>query len=136
MARTTYLKLEPEVLSEHQEQVDLMKLVGLHESRYPELALLFAIPNGGWRYAATAAKLKAEGVKAGVPDLHLPVARGSWFGLWIELKRTKGGQVRQTQQEWHDSLMGEGHVVRVCKGAEEAWKTILWYLALEPTEVA
>lgn len=136
MARTTYLKLEPEVLSEHQEQVDLMKLVRQHESRYPELELLYAIPNGGWRNVKTAAKLKAEGVRPGVPDLHLPVARGTWIGLWIELKRTKGGAVRATQQEWHDSLMMEGHLVRVCKGADEAWKTLLWYLALEPTEVS
>ena len=55
-------------------------------ARYPELELLYHIPNGGKRDACTAVNLKRQGVKAGVPDLHLPVARGGYHGLYIELK--------------------------------------------------
>lgn len=47
---------------------------------------MFAIPNGGKRDKITAANLKAEGVKAGTSDIFLPVARGRWHGLFIELK--------------------------------------------------
>ena len=60
-------------MSEHDEQVLIFKWARLSEGRWPELALLFAIPNGGHRHKAVAAKLKAEGVRAGVPD------RGRWI---------------------------------------------------------
>ena len=49
---------------------------------------IFAIPNGSQRSRTTGAKLKAEGVSAGVPDLFIPA-----FSLWIEMKRAEGGSV-------------------------------------------
>lgn len=54
--------------SEHAESVQLMQLVRLHENKHPELRWLFAVPNGGHRNKVAASKLKAEGVKPGVPD--------------------------------------------------------------------
>jgi len=75
--------------SESNEQIALFQWVSYQLKRYPELELLYHIPNGGHRYATTAKRLKAEGVKAGVPDLCLPVARGGYYGLYIEMKAGK-----------------------------------------------
>jgi hypothetical protein len=80
---------------------------------------IFAIPNGGARTITTAAKLKVEGVSAGVPDLYVP----EWK-LWIEMKRTKGGVVDKAQKDWHDYLTAIGDVVIVCRGADEAKRMI------------
>ena len=62
-------------MSEHQEQKALIQWARLNQQRFPELDLLFAIPNGGLRNIRVARKLKSEGVKPGVSDLFLPVAR-------------------------------------------------------------
>jgi hypothetical protein len=74
---------------EHQTQCALFTWAQSMQSQYPELALLHAIPNGGQRNAIVGAKLKREGVKRGIPDVHLPVARGPYVGLWIEHKAGK-----------------------------------------------
>ena len=73
-------------MSEEQEQVALFKWAKLQENVYPALRLLYHIPNGGKRDKVTAARLKAAGVKAGVPDICLPVPAGGCNGLYIEMK--------------------------------------------------
>lgn len=78
-------------------------------ARYPELELLYHIPNGGKRDARTAANLKRQGVKAGVPDLHLPVARGGYNGLYIELK-VGSNKPTQLQKKWLSSLNKQGYL--------------------------
>ena len=117
---------------EHDEQVALMRWANVAKGRTPELGLLFAIPNGGKRNVVTAKKLKAEGVKAGVPDLCLPVARGGYHSLYIELKAGRGS-VSDAQSAWHVRLREEGHAVRVAYGWEAARDAILRYLAGEIT---
>lgn len=84
-------------------------------ARYPELELLYHIPNGGKRDARTAANLKRQGVKAGVPDLHLPVARGGYNGLYIELK-VGSNKPTQLQKKWLSSLNKQGYLAVVCYG--------------------
>jgi hypothetical protein len=96
---------------------------------WPELELLHAIPNGGFRSKRTAALLKRTGVKSGVPDLSLPVARGGFHGLYIEMKRTDGGRVSQEQKAWHIALRAQGYMVVVCCGHEQAIAVIRDYLA-------
>lgn len=112
---------------EHIEQCALFHWAGYQAKARPELALMFAIPNGGHRHPATAAKLKAEGVKAGVPDICLPVARGEYHGLWIELK---AGRNKPTppQVQWHMRLSQQGYRVAVCYGWEAAREVIEEYL--------
>jgi len=78
-----------------------------------------AIPNGGWRNAATAGKLKAEGVSRGVPDLFIP----EWK-LWIEMKRITGGRVSPEQQGWKSYLEQCGYVVFICAGMEQARREV------------
>ena len=115
-------------MSESAEQQALFTWAGLASAAVPELRLLHAIPNGGLRTKATAARLKKEGLKPGVPDLMLPVARHGWHGLYIELKYGKG-RVSDTQKFWHDELTSQRYAVFVCVGWEAAKKTILAYLS-------
>ena len=114
---------------EHFEQKALFDWARWESRKVPELALLFAIPNGGKRSKAVAGKLKAEGVKAGVPDICLPVACGKYHGLFIELK-AEGGRATDTQMEWIYRLRGHGYCANVCFGWEEAKRIIESYLRL------
>ena len=121
--------------TEHEEQVALMEMLEYRKGRYPELGLLFAIPNGGARHVAVAKKLKAEGVKPGVPDLCLPVARSGYHGLYVEMKRVKGGVVSLEQAAWHEALLAQGYHVEVCKGALHAVAVILNYLRMDMVDM-
>lgn len=95
--------------------------------KYPEMDLLFHIPNGGRRDQREAQHFKRLGVKAGVSDLFLPVPRGSYHGLWIEMK-TPGGKVSQAQKEWLEAMQEQGYAGFVCYGADEACDVIEDYL--------
>lgn len=103
----------------------------------PELRNLFAIPNGGSRgdsvksRVITGARLKAEGVKAGVPDIYLAVARNGYHGLYIELKRVKGGRLEDDQIRWLNSLNAQGYRAVVCFGWNDARDVICRYLGVE-----
>ena len=88
---------------------------------------MFAIPNGGHRHKAVAVRMKAEGVKPGVPDICLPVPRGPWHGLYIELK-TEGGSVSRAQRRWLTLLTALGYRAEVCRGWQQAQAVIEDYL--------
>lgn len=115
-------------MTEHEEQVALMRLVEMHKGRWPELGMLYAVPNGGNRNIVTARRLKAEGVKPGVPDLCLPVPRGGYHGLYIELKRQKRGKIQPEQVAWLQALNEQGYRAEICLGAAEAWEVIADYM--------
>ena len=114
--------------TEQQEQIAVFKWAELNSGKHPELALLFHIPNGGKRGAKEAAIFKAAGVKRGVPDLCLPVARKGYHGLYIEMKRKKGGYAQPTQIRWARDLERQGYAVALCHGWEEAAKVLEEYL--------
>ena len=118
----------PTVPLEDAEQRVIFQWAVMETAARPELGLLYAIPNGGKRAIKTAIALKAQGVKAGVPDMCLPVAREGYHGLYIELKRQKGGTVSETQKSWITALAGQGYKAVVCRGAEDAIGTIKNYL--------
>jgi hypothetical protein len=75
-----------------------------------------------------ATKQKAAGAKRGIPDLFLPVPIDSYHGLYIELKRVKGGSLSPEQKIWASLLRQQGYMVAVCKGATEAKEIIEKYL--------
>ncbi|OUO92586.1 hypothetical protein B5F39_10525 [Cloacibacillus sp. An23] len=102
--------------SEHEEQC---AFVSSFRKAFPGVRII-AVPNGGWRDIRTAARLKAEGVCRGVPDLFIP----EW-GLWIEMKRQKGGAVSDAQKDWLEYLDGIGYGAVVCCGAAEAMNAVL-----------
>ena len=114
--------------TEGEEQARLFSWCRMQSRQHPELELLFHIPNGGSRNKAEAGRFKAEGVKAGVPDLLLPVPRGGYHGLFIELKRLDGGRLRTEQKAWLDRLRAQGYRTAVCRGWEEASEALLEYL--------
>lgn len=112
---------------ESNEQQALFTWVEYNKKNIPELNLLYHIPNGGKRNVREAARLKQEGVKAGVPDIHLPIARYTYLGLWVEMKAPKG-KLSGSQKRWKDKLEAYGHKVIVCYTWEQAKDAILDYL--------
>ena len=127
--------------SEHDIQSAFFSWVQLYTTRYPELSLMFAIPNGGKRdkrrdekgrwFSPTALKLKREGVKPGIPDVFLPCARGGFHGLFIEIK-APDGRVSPEQANIHKLLREEGYAVIVCYSLESAITLLIWYLMDHP----
>lgn len=114
---------------EHTEQVNLIKWWSLvHKQFGISEHLLFAIPNGGQRNIIVASKLKAEGVRPGVPDLFLAVPKKDYHGLFIEMKKPKGGRVSDSQKEMIDDLNQLNYLSVVCKGRNEAKAAIEQYL--------
>lgn len=75
--------------NESEEQRSLFVWATIAAGKYPALNLLFHIPNEGKRSPWTGARMRSEGLKSGVPDLCLPVARSGYHGLYIELKAGK-----------------------------------------------
>ena len=116
--------------TESEEQQALFQWAGLMQGRHPELALMYHIPNEGKRSAAQGARLRAEGLRKGVPDICLPVARGGFAGLYIELKRTKGGKTTPEQEQWISALSEAGHCAVRCDGWQAATVVIAEYLSL------
>lgn len=112
---------------EDEEQTALFQWAELQSGKYPELRLLFHIPNGGKRNAREAARFKKMGVKSGVPDLFLPVAKKGFHGLWIEMK-SKKGRLSENQIAFLKELDKQSYKTAVCYGWEEAAQTLTNYL--------
>ena len=119
--------------TEAQEQTTLFQWAKLMEKKWPELQLLHAIPNGGSRNPIEARHLKEQGVKAGIPDIFLPCPKDVFHGLYIEMKRKKGGRVSEAQREMIMSLKAMGYRVEVCEGWEKAKTVIVEYMSHERT---
>lgn len=129
--------------SEHYEQVILFRWAEIEarSSRFPQIEVggrkmsvldfMHAVPNGGKRSKKTAADLKLEGVRSGVPDISLPYPTSRHHGLYIEMKRKKGGKLSESQRKWLEYLNKAGYLAVVCKGEEQARYTIIKYIAEE-----
>ena len=116
---------------EEEEQKALINYCNYMASKYSGLDLIYAIPNGGSRNSIEARNLKLTGVKAGVPDLFLPVARKGKHGLYIEMKRREGGRLSNNQKWWLEKLSKQGYETAVCKGLDEAISVIELYYSDE-----
>lgn len=116
-------------MSEHLHQKALFEWAWRMLPQHPDLAMMYAIPNGGQRTKATAGKLRAEGVKAGVPDIHLAVPRGPFHGLYIEMKYGDN-KLTKDQERWLSALQVRGYCISVCYDWQEAAKAVLKYLEL------
>lgn len=112
-------------MREAQEQQALFQWAAYQKGK--EYQLLYHIPNGGKRDVITAVRLKAEGVKAGVPDLFLPVARKHYHGFYIELKAGKN-KPTYNQIIWLRDLAEQGYKCAVCYGWQQAAEEIKKYL--------
>lgn len=131
------------VPTENEEQAHLFREAALHVDQYPELALIFSIPNGSYKSGSAQRIFKATGLKRGVPDLMLPCHRpranpaaattdkhplATYAGLFLEIKRTRGGVVSPEQAGWIANLEAQGYRACVCYGWEAAWDLIVRYL--------
>jgi hypothetical protein len=115
--------------SEDGEQLALFQWIAL--SGIPELRWLHHSPNGGSRNKREGAKFKAMGVRRGYPDLSLNLPCRQYHGLFIELKKLKGGVTSNEQDKWLSYLNSVGYYATVCKGWLEAKSCLEWYLKLE-----
>lgn len=113
--------------TEHEHQKAVVQWAERMSGLVPELRLLHAIPNGGKRHMFTARRMKAEGVKSGVPDLFLPIARAGRHGLYIEMKAHRGS-VTPEQREWIAALRDQGYRAEVARGFEAAINIIEDYV--------
>lgn len=115
---------------EHAEQVhvvykwdhELCKQYGL-----PTIALL-AIPNSGKRSQALGQYMKAEGLRAGAPDLLLMVPRNGYHCLAVEMKRESSGVQSVEQINYEQYLNAAGYSYQLCRGADAAIACIKEYL--------
>lgn len=98
--------------------------------QYPCLEWMHHIGNGGYRSAREAQGLKHQGVKAGVLDLHLPVARGGFHGLMVELKRPGGKCLPPSKEQaaYIAFLTEQGYCARITNSFDECKSIILEYL--------
>ncbi|RGH67508.1 VRR-NUC domain-containing protein [Ruminococcus sp. AM31-15AC] len=94
---------------------------------YPELKLLFHIPNERHCDPREGKRLKLMGVKSGVPDLFLPVARGKNKGLFIELK-AENGKPSDNQMWWFAELGKQNYLAAICYGWKQAADMLMHYL--------
>lgn len=124
-------------MTEHAEQVAIFQWARMCAGRYPELAFMFAIPNGaklpymknsnGQRYSPQAIKLLSEGLLPGVSDIFLPAARGGWHGLFIELKHGTN-TLSDKQQAFAEAMLSFGYLAVAAWEADQAIETIENYL--------
>lgn len=114
---------------EASEQMLLIQWCNLNKHIYKGLEMIFHIPNGGTRNKIEASNLKKQGVRAGVPDLFLPVPKGNYNGLFIELKYGKN-KATENQKEWIYKLNNQGYLAVICNGFDEAKNIIEKYLTL------
>lgn len=127
MSKKAEIQSMPEP-TEDVEQICLFRWAAYNKGRWPELDLMIHIPNGGKRSKAEAARFKEMGVRAGVSDVFLPVARSGCHGLWIEMKRLYSGRPTHDQLEWIEDMIKQGYEATVCHGWEQAVKVIERYM--------
>lgn len=114
--------------SEHQIQAAVIQWwAAAHKSFNLPKFSLFAIPNGGARDTITGARLKAEGVRPGSPDLMLAVRRDPCAGLFIEMK-IHPNKLTDNQQKFQNYLIDAGYSACSCWTAEDAIQMISCYI--------
>lgn len=113
---------------EDSEQAAVIQWAALNQTRHPALKWLHHIPNGGKRNPTEAARLKMQGVKAGVSDLFLPAAVGGYHGFYLEMKYGEN-KPTERQLEFMQDMNAQGYCCRVAYGAEQAVLYLQQYLA-------
>lgn len=113
--------------SEHQSQAAVVEWATAARAMYPALRLLYSPTNGTHRNFRQTAKLKAEGMRNGVADLVLPVARCGFHQLFIEMKKRKGVQSDE-QKEFERLVTAEGNAYWLARSSDEAIEVLERYL--------
>ena len=126
------MRVENYVPSESEEQKTVFAWARFMETKEPRLELMYHTPNGGYRAPGTAARMKEEGVKAGVPDICLPVPACGFHGLYIEMKKRdhSNGPSRE-QSRYISMLRDQGNRVEIAYGCDAAIDIICEYLDIK-----
>jgi hypothetical protein len=140
MTAEQYRQQQAAGTSEEEIHRAVVQWANLHTGEYPELHLLFHPANGGARPYGSAGKMKAKGVRAGVPDLLLPANQMvrtpddpvlqfvRVVGLALELK-SMSGRLRPSQKWWLYRLRENGWAVDVAYSFEGATNVLESYLS-------
>lgn len=113
---------------EEDEQIALFDWADRMLHRYPELGWMFAVNNGLRLRPATALRARRAGTRKGVADVCLPAPRRGFHGLWIEMKRLRGGRLEPEQRAFGEAMLRQGYLFKVCNGWEQARMEIEAYL--------
>lgn len=115
---------------ESTEQKKVFAWIRANQIKYPKLQLAYGTLNGVRLTPRLRGEMKAQGNRVGVPDIVLPAKSftGAFPGLYIELKRVKGGRVSKEQLEYMGLLLDQGYLAQVCLGHEAAIYVIRVYL--------
>lgn len=122
------MKKAPLIPTEQEEQEALIRWCDNHPDR--RISLIYSHLNGLRASIGAVMKAKKAGARKGIPDLFLPVPYGQYHGLYIEMKRIKGGKLYPEQKEWLKDLSDLGYMAVICKGHEESIAVILEYLKI------
>lgn len=114
--------------TEGEEQATLFSWARMYENKYPQLKWMFHIPNEGKRSRTTGGRMRSEGMKSGVADIFLPAPSGEYHGLFIELKRLRGGKRTEKQEEFIAAMNSAGYCACFCVGWMAAAEVIVGYL--------
>ena len=117
-------------MSEHDEQATFFAILERNEKQFPFLKWVFAIPNGGHRHPATARRLKAEGVKAGVHDVCIPIPRKDYHGAFIEFKFGKNKST-PAQDDFAAFLIWQNYRTRTVYSCDDGLDFIEDYLSIQ-----
>ena len=128
-------KRKPYEAKEFHEQCFFFTQLRYRERHQPEVGLIFATLNGIRLTPGLAKKAKAAGNKAGIPDIVVPIARGGFFGLYIELKEPDAPKPPKHQIEYHERLREQGYQVVVAYGTVKAYDALNAYLKQTRTMV-
>ncbi len=124
---------KPRATGEHDNQSAFFDLLRLNEPQHPDLKRIFAIPNAAKRSPRVIAEMKAEGLKAGVPDIFIPIGRHGYFGAWIENK-FGGNKMSAAQSEYREFLLKNNYAFKICYTALDQIEFLEWYLGIELTK--
>lgn len=116
------------VPTEFEEQSAIFEWAKAMSKRYPCLNYMSGSLNGIRLPLGLAVKAKKNGLLKGFPDIFLPYNNGTYTGLFIELKRLKGGVVSPEQTDFIEYLNSQGYKAVVCKGHSEAISTIFNFI--------
>ena len=122
------MKAKHIIPTELQEQIAVFNWIRLMSMTYPVLKYANASLNGVRLTIGQATLAKKSGLVKGYPDIFLPVKNKNYSGLFIELKRIKGGVVSQEQKDFISFLNSQGFKAVVCKGSKEAINALESYL--------
>lgn len=120
-------------MSEHQEQAAVITWARYQEIKHPELKWLHSSLNGIVIPSTPATRyrvinhMKSSGMKNGIPDLFLPIARKGYHGLFIEMKFGKN-KLTKEQKEFKEFTQEEGYAFHECRTADEAINVLIDYL--------